>query len=107
MGVAVGYIHEAHSGLSVETERAAIEARARSCRLELVELLVLPRDCYMPITHLYQAIAHRAATVVIVPTAEHVWTARRGLTEHVRVEVVAPSRTWARGTVWPSPVGAR
>lgn len=102
MGVAVGYIHETYSGLSEDTERAAIEARARAARLELVELLVIPRDYYMPLLRLYQVIDTCAADVVIVPTAEHVWTGRRALAERVRVDVVAPPAVWPLGHRWPN-----
>lgn len=107
MGVAVGYIHETYSGMSEDTERAAIEARARAARVELVELLVIPRDYYMPMLPLYQAIAIRSADVVIVPTAEHVWAGRRALVEKVRVEVVAPPAVWPLGHKWPMTLGLR
>lgn len=105
MDIAVGYIHETYSGLSTETEEAAIEARARAARLDLAEVLILPADYYLPLLRLFQVIHRTGAKVVIVPTAEHVWVGRRGLTERVRVEVVAPSSTWEIGARWT--VGAR
>lgn len=105
MDIAVGYIHETYSGLAVETEKAAIEARARAARLDLAEVVILPRDFYMPFLRLYQVLHRTGAKVVIVPTAEHVWVGRRGLTERVRVEVVAPPATWEIGARWT--VGAR
>ena len=104
MDIAVGYIHEAFSGLAVETEKAAIEARARAARVELAEVVILPRDYYMPFLRLYQVVHVRGAKVVIVPTAEHVWVGRRGLTERVRVEIVAPPATWEIGARWTAGV---
>lgn len=107
MEIAVGFINESHSGVSVDMERAAIEARARDLKIELAETLVVPRTSYMPMLTLYQTIAARKAAVVIVPTSEHVWSGRRGLTEQVRVEIVSPPASWAQGTRWPRLVSPR
>lgn len=105
--IALGYIDIAHSGMSADTERAAIEARARQARLELVEVLVIPRDAYMPWALLSQTLYARAVDVLIVPTVDHIWSARRDLSRRVAVEVVAPPASWPRGREWPAPAAAR
>ncbi|MEV6323660.1 hypothetical protein AB0M45_21070 [Nocardia sp. NPDC051787] len=66
---------------------------------------MVDRDALMPTLLLMQAIRRVGASVVIAPTREHVWTARRGLVERVTVIVVAPEEIWERGHRW-APFGS-
>ncbi|WP_454197910.1 hypothetical protein [Nocardia sp. Marseille-Q1738] len=98
--IAIGYIRLDQSGSDHAGEERAIRALARRKGYPEPEVLVVDRDVLMPTLLLAQAIRRVGASVVIAPTREHVWTARRGLTEVVTLIVVMPEEIWERGHRW-------
>ncbi|MEU1996782.1 hypothetical protein ABZ511_20200 [Nocardia gamkensis] len=103
--IALGYIRLDQSGSDHAGEERAIRALAERRGYREPEVLVVDRDALMPTLLLVQAIRRVGASVVIAPTREHIWTARRGLTEEVTLIVVAPEQVWERGHRW-APFGS-
>ncbi|BDT92150.1 MULTISPECIES: hypothetical protein [Nocardia] len=99
--IALGYIRLDQSGNDHAGEERAIRALAARKGYPEPEVLVVDRDALMPTLLLVQAIRRVGASAVIAPTREHIWTARRGLTEEVALIVVAPEQMWERGHRWP------
>lgn len=99
--IALGYIRLDRSGSDHTAEERAIRALAERKGYPEPEVLVVDRDALMPTLLLVQAICRVGASAVIAPTREHIWTARRGLTEEVALIVVAPEQMWERGHRWP------
>ncbi|MGW4327740.1 hypothetical protein ACWEKR_17795 [Nocardia sp. NPDC004573] len=99
--IALGYIRLDQSGNDYAGEERAIRALAERKGYPEPEVLVVDRDALMPTLLLVQSIRRIGATVVIAPTREHIWTARRGLTGEVALIVVVPEQMWERGHRWP------
>ncbi|MCC3332580.1 hypothetical protein [Nocardia abscessus] len=99
--IALGYIRLDQSGSDHADEERAVRALAERKGYPDPEVLVVDRDALMPTLLLVQAVRRVGASVVIAPTREHIWVARRGLTEEVTVIVVVPEQVWERGHRWP------
>ncbi|MEU2031414.1 hypothetical protein [Nocardia amamiensis] len=109
--IAIGYIRLDQSGSDHAGEERAIRALARQKGYPEPEVLIVDRDVLMSTLLLMQAIRRVGASIVIAPTRDHVWTARRGLTEVAALIFVAPEEIWQRGhrraPFGPPPSGVR
>ncbi|WP_433761052.1 hypothetical protein [Nocardia sp. CA-135398] len=96
---AIGFVRWDISGSMVDHDVRAIRTCAARMGYELVSMKVGPHGD--PVARLLSAIARSGAHAVIVPSREHIWAARRAVTEICDLVVVTGDTVWERGHQWP------
>ncbi|WP_280410783.1 hypothetical protein [Nocardia asiatica] len=102
MAIAIGVLDLELSGRADRVHRDRISAAAERYGHTLHSIFEISPGTYMPVTATVMALREAAATVVIAPHIDHVWTARRALTEHASVIVLDPEQMWEHRRRWPT-----
>ncbi|MBA4858043.1 hypothetical protein [Nocardia farcinica] len=107
MTTAIGYIRQEHAGRDTDQLRALIEACAQRRGLDLAEIYIAELDEFMPLLVLLERMHTVHAQVVIAPTAEHIWSHRRAITEQAEMVIARPEQAWPHRHRWPLPDAVR
>ncbi|MDE1673836.1 hypothetical protein [Nocardia gipuzkoensis] len=102
MAIAIGVLDLELSGRADGIHRERIRAAAKRHGHTLHSIFEISPATFMPVTATVGALHKAAATVVIAPHVDHVWTARRALTEQATVLVLDPEQIWEHRRRWPS-----
>jgi len=106
MAIAIGVLDRDMSGDRHETDRTTIRAAAEAAGHTLAMIVEISAETFMPTVVVLEQFHRHHAVVLIAPGIDHVWTARRALTEHAQVIVCEPYEIWPRGHRRPSIVPA-
>ncbi|WP_280502024.1 hypothetical protein [Nocardia farcinica] len=98
---AIGYLrHDCASPADLPKLRDLITRYAQAHGLHLASTFEAEPDHFMPLLVLLEQYHLAGAEVIIAPTAEHVWSARRAITLQADMAIAAPGEIYAKGIQW-------
>ncbi|WP_225725248.1 MULTISPECIES: hypothetical protein [unclassified Nocardia] len=98
---AIGILRQDISGRHRRRDERIVEWLAQRWGYELPALLIVDDTELAPTLLLIEHIRAAAADAVIAPDREHIWPARRAVTELCDLILAGSEKTWSRGYHWP------
>ncbi|MFI9505623.1 hypothetical protein [Nocardia sp. NPDC052566] len=98
---AIGFVRQDISGNGRFRDQAAIHELAQGWGFDLLPVIVVGAAVPAPDLMLLQHVVGYGAAAVIVPSREHIWSARRTITDYCDLIIASDEQTWKRGHQWP------